>query len=1129
MFTIPYLSFGEWILQTPTGWVLKSLLLLLAVLIAERVVRSAALAHRVWLIAMFGFLLIPIVSYLFPAITIRIPVRVASAVSTSSEIKDDATSTPIFVEPISAADSVAQDVQVAWPDEGAFGNENPRDSKGIVQQQAIGESEDSIESIEVHSDGAVDWSRWIFGIWAVGCGVFLLRIAVALYGLNRQMSSKQVVADRLEREIQAMCRRIGVNSGIRLYYGESGSVPMVWWWGGWNLMLPSDFDSWPEERRRIVVAHELGHVARRDAISDLVTQIVCSIGWFHPFIWLAARRIQQLREDACDDVVLRHFEPDLYAKQLVDVVSECLPFRARLGCPMVRRSNLERRVRMILAGGSFDAFPNTLKAACILGVGLAFTFSICIASVVADVSERSNRPEQKQSSEQTDEATHDEKGDRTEFVEFVSASGIVKDPAGKPMAGVKLQLRVNLNGTYHASSLDTDDLLAEVTSRKDGSFEFDRVGIPLNQKDVVRKMTYDNPNAIQILAKHDQFGLSWHSLSALEESDIQLLLHPQGDLNGTIVDENSNSIANATLRITGIFPREKAMRNIPDGKRSVDLFYSSVNPRATTDESGSFKITGLPMGHRVSFAVTHPGYSSEHGVAAVGENLRAQKFTVISETQREYVSPMRMTLKAGPKFVLRLPKWSDDDNWFVSVSGPQSHMPGLRANGEIFRATVKGPGEWFVRVMNSKMSFGRSILLTEKHAQKPLDVAIDLPRPRVLSGTVSNRNGQPIERAMLVWAREKAETHFSARTITDSEGRFQLSVLPGKGTLAFDGTSPSGFLISSHTVPRDEAKKYAREVTISATEELKPLEIEVPAGLVVTGRLLDANQQPVANTKVTAYSGGRYAPYSHNTKTDDEGKYRFAGLHPRQVYFLYSNGDAGVASATISGDDDHPFDEDRIVSVDMSQEPAVTLLGRVLKNGQPVSQVRLKLRRGMRLPNRDGTRYVDVSEATSDDEGYYRLPGLKRGDRYQVEVNAPFQATAPGWRHQNPYVVSVPASAEAEFVLDDMHLSSLGQTISGRVVDPSGNPIENASVSASLRDGRRISRRFDGSVPPPWTKTDADGRFELTMLPDEPLSLMAYIPPKPPETRIRFPANVQPRLNQRDVRILLDPDLVSEE
>ena len=94
--------------------------------------------------------------------------------------------------------------------------------------------------------------------------------------------------------------------------------------------------------------------------------------------------------------------------------------------------------------------------------------------------------------------------------------------------------------------------------------------------------------------------------------------------------------------------------------------------------------------------------------------------------------------------------------------------------------------------------------------------------------------------------------------------------------------------------------------------------------------------------------------------------------------------------------------------------------------------------------------------ATSDDEGYYRLPGLKRGDRYQVEVNAPFQATAPGWRHQNPYVVSVPASAEAEFVLDDMHLSSLGQTISGRVVDPSGNPIENASVSASLRDGRRI-------------------------------------------------------------------------
>lgn len=1127
MFLISYLQPSESFLQGPINWIFKSLLLLVAVYIVERQVRSAALAHRIWLIAMFGFLLIPFVSYSLPSLMIEFPLNVSSPKrsvmgqtaeqTTVAAPSDTASSELMTLSPSSGAAPASEGPVVeALP--------MPTDSSQIHSSAPVFTA--TAGSLPERSTGTSNSARWLLWVWASGTVLFLFRVAFALYVLNRLASRSRFVDDGLQGEVHAMSRQMGVTSGVRLCAGSEHSVPMVWWWGGWNLMLPSDFHGWPKERRRIVIAHELGHVARRDAFSDLAVQILCSFGWFHPFVWLAASKVQQLREDACDDVVLRHFEPDLYATQLLAVVSECLSFRSPLGCPVVRQGNLERRVRMILAGGSSDAFPTKWKAIAIVMIGFLLTVGISLTSLVAKATAETNEGERLSSA--TKKGKQEE---LTEYANFITSSGVVTDRNGVPLAGVHLQLRANLNGTIHAGTLDTADLLAEVNSKNDGTFRFDRIGIPLKYKDVVSGLSRFNPKSLQILAKHADFGLAWHSLSTLDESGIQLQLPSQAAIRGKIVDVAGEPIVDAVIRVTAIFPRDDSMRTIPDGKTSVDLFFSSINPRTKTDGDGRFEIGGLPNGQRISFAVNHPEHPTQTGFAAVGENLEPQRFDSVAGKQIEHVNPISVTLKSGPKVHVSLPRKLGNEDWHVSVTGKQSYYPGLAAKGRIFRATATEPGEWYVRVQNSRVSFGRPITLEEKHMNVPLQLTMGLPDLRELRGIVSNREGQPVKQAMLSWTHKQDDSSkmFVAKAITDDRGQFSMTVLPGKGKLEFIGTSPSGFLISSRSVSRKEASQLGKEVVVPESGIIEPLKIEVPLGLVVSGRLLDIDEKSVANATVKIFSGGRYAPYEHSAKTDSEGNYRFVGLHPRQVYFLYSNTDAGIASATIPSAEDHPYDKDRDVSVDMTTEPRVALVGRVLKNGQPVAQVNLKLRRGLDLPDRDGTRYVEVDQATSDTDGNYRLWGLKRGDRYQVEINAPFRATAPGWRHQNPYVVSVPLSAKAEYTLDDIQLSSLGQTIAGRVVDPEGNPVPGASISAQLRDGRRISRRMDDSVPPPWTTSDERGRFRLTMLPDEPVSLMAYIPPKPPETRIRYPANVEPKYNQRDVRILLDPTLVSDE
>ena len=68
-------------------------------------------------------------------------------------------------------------------------------------------------------------------------------------------------------------------------------MPMACWLRGWFILLPSDIVHWPSNLRQTVIAHELGHVARHNAWSDFLTQIVCRCLWFHPLLWLASRLV----------------------------------------------------------------------------------------------------------------------------------------------------------------------------------------------------------------------------------------------------------------------------------------------------------------------------------------------------------------------------------------------------------------------------------------------------------------------------------------------------------------------------------------------------------------------------------------------------------------------------------------------------------------------------------------------------------------------------------------------------------------------------------------------------------------------------------------------------------------------
>jgi hypothetical protein len=121
------------------------------------------------------------------------------------------------------------------------------------------------------------------------------------------------------------------------------------------VLLPPDSGEWTDERRRFVLVHEMAHVKRFDALTQLISQVTVALLWFNPFVWYAAHRMRVEREHACDDYVLREgTAPSLYAGELLEMVQSIgTPSRehaapAFAALAMARRSEFEGRMLAIL-------------------------------------------------------------------------------------------------------------------------------------------------------------------------------------------------------------------------------------------------------------------------------------------------------------------------------------------------------------------------------------------------------------------------------------------------------------------------------------------------------------------------------------------------------------------------------------------------------------------------------------------------------------------------------------------------------------------------------------------------------------------------------------------------------------
>ena len=150
-------------------------------------------------------------------------------------------------------------------------------------------------------------------------GVFrVIHSSIAIYRLSRFSTLVEEPPIRSEvKRILALLPISHQHQGISVRQFKELGSPFVSWLTGSTIFVPESFLNWSASEQSASLAHEIGHLQRRDHFCRLITQLTFCLTWLHPLAWLLHRQFVLAQELAADQVAAQATEnPSAYCRGL---------------------------------------------------------------------------------------------------------------------------------------------------------------------------------------------------------------------------------------------------------------------------------------------------------------------------------------------------------------------------------------------------------------------------------------------------------------------------------------------------------------------------------------------------------------------------------------------------------------------------------------------------------------------------------------------------------------------------------------------------------------------------------------------------------------------------------------------
>jgi beta-lactamase regulating signal transducer with metallopeptidase domain len=303
-------------------------------------VGSVRVKLLVWRAVLFAALAMPVLILISPAIWLPVPLPSLQKQSAAVEVR---IAQPAVVPFAAQAAGSGSGVKVA-----VRAGERTASTQTVI----FTEEEPAVASSPARRE--VPWPVVAASAYLAIALVLFVRLFIGMgFGKRLERAATPIEDAHAIQILSEALRVAGLRAAPRLAQSEMLSVPLMLGARDPVILFPPQWRKWDEDELAAVLAHEVSHVSRRDALVQRLALIHRAIFWFSPLAWWLEHQLAELSEQASDEAALAGgADRTRYAEALLGFFAELEAAPERVwwhGVSMAKAGQAEKRVERILA------------------------------------------------------------------------------------------------------------------------------------------------------------------------------------------------------------------------------------------------------------------------------------------------------------------------------------------------------------------------------------------------------------------------------------------------------------------------------------------------------------------------------------------------------------------------------------------------------------------------------------------------------------------------------------------------------------------------------------------------------------------------------------------------------------